>query len=198
LYEAKNWLQANDPEQLWQLPNTVVSEEVLNEWSKAHYTPLNEYWEYSKKGLVSYDLKADYTIIPKPFLVEGLESLENQKVQIFLNNKRIQFSQDQPYIIDNSVLVPARIMAQKLGFAIQYTVDKNGIGTAILEKAGRIIEVSPWKEKIKVYGTMTSFSAVPRLSLNERMLVPIDLLYYMASDVEFDAQDKYVRIDIKS
>lgn len=197
LYEAKIWLQANDPEQLRLLPNTVVSEEVLNEWSKAHYTPLNEYWEYSRKGLVSYDLKTDYTIIPKPFLVEGLESPVKQNVQIYINKKRIQFGQNQPYIIDNSVLVPVKTIARKLGFTTQYIVNKNGIGTVILEKCGRTIEISPWKENINVYGTMISFSAVPRLSLHERMLVPIDLLYYMASDVEFDVQDKYVRIDIR-
>lgn len=198
LYEAKNWLQANDPEQLRLLPNTVVSEEVLNEWSQAGYTPSNEYWEYAKKGLVSYDLKADYTIIPKPFLFEGLEGPVNQKINIYVNNKKVLFSQDQPYTIDNSVLIPIRTIAGKLGFTTRYIVNRQGIGTVILEKGGRKIEVSPWAETISIYGVPLSFEAVPRLSLHERVLVPVELLYYMVSDIEFDVQKEYIRIDIKA
>lgn len=198
LYEAKNWLQANDPEQLRLLPNTVVSEEVLNEWSQAGYTPLNEYWEYARKGLVSYDLQADYTIIPKPFLLEGLEGPVNQKINIYVNNKKVLFSQDQPYTIDNSVLIPVRAIAGKLGFTTRYTVDRQGIGIVILEKGGRKIEVSPWAETISVYGVPLSFEAVPRLSLHEKVLVPAGLLHYMASDIEFDVQQDYIRIDIKA
>lgn len=196
LVTAKKWLQANDPTKLQLLPNTIVSEEVLNEWSKAGYRPVSEYWEFSPQGLVSYDIKADYSIIPKPYVIKGLEGPTGSNIKISVNKVMVQFKQDLPYIIDDSIVIPVSTIAQKLGYKTQYTVNDKGIGIVTLEKGPRKIEISPWRNYVIVNGEKIYFEAVPRLSIHEKILIPVDLLNFMASDVQWEVDEQKIRINI--
>jgi hypothetical protein len=199
LYAAKSWLQANNPERLQLLPYSIVSEEVQNEWSAAHYNPQGEYWELSPKGLVSYDIQTDYAIIPKPYLVEGLQVPNGPTIALYLDNTKIKFGADVPYIIDNSIRIPIKLVAQRLGYTSQYIADDRGIGHVILAKGPRRIEVSPWKDYISVSGVKVKFDTRAFLSINEKILVPLDLLHYMATAVSYDEPDEdkqSIRVDI--
>jgi hypothetical protein len=185
LEEAKKWLQGSDPAKLRLPPNTVVSEEVLNEWSRSGYQATGEYWEFCPKGLVSRDLKADYGVIPKPYLLEGLTGPEDLKINVLVDNKPVVFRQDKPYAADGSVLVPAAVIAEKLGYKTGYAVDGNNIGVVTFEKGPRKVEVSVWWDFAVINGYKTRFEAPTRLSINERVLVPVDLFAFMSSEVNW-------------
>lgn len=106
LNAAKAWLLATEPDRLQLLPYKIVSEEVLNEWSKDRYRPQKEYWEHSPQGLVTCDLQADYSFIPKPYLLDDLTAPEEKSIQIYINNAPVSFGLDKPYLIDDSIVFP--------------------------------------------------------------------------------------------
>jgi hypothetical protein len=111
----------------------------------------------------------------------------------------MRFGLDVPYVLENNILIPIRLVALRLGYTSQYIVNDRGIGSILLEKGPRSIEISPWKDYISVSGVKVYFDTRACLSINERILVPIDLLRYMATAVNYDTIDEdkdIIRVDI--
>lgn len=198
LKDAKEWLGQKEPEKLELLPYTIVSEEVLNQWSKEGYNPVFEYWRLSPKGFVSYDIDTDYAVIPKPYIIPELKGPDNIKVNFSVNGRSIKFRNDTSYVVENNnIVVPIAEIAHNMGYNSKYIVDENLVGSLVLEKGPRIIEISPWWDYIIINGNRIKFNTKTRLSLNEKIIVPLDLFYFMAADVIIEEQENKIFVDIK-
>lgn len=56
LSDIKKKLAQSEPKSLQLKPSTIVSKEILRQWKKEGYKPINEYYEKSPRGLIYKDL----------------------------------------------------------------------------------------------------------------------------------------------
>lgn len=189
--EAKEELAQVNPEELRLFPNTLLSQAIQKQWARENYTPLKEYWELAEKDLNYEDIEANFSIIPKPYVPEQFKNVKNLPVKVYVNDQLINFNDSQPYSLGKGkVLVPIRALCSSLGYQIQYQKTADHVSVVTLSNSVRAIDISVWRDYILVNGIAVKVETSPRLSLEERTVVPMEVLYFMAEKVEWD-QEKY-------
>ncbi|MFZ5945142.1 MAG: stalk domain-containing protein [Bacillota bacterium] len=177
---AKKWVENKFAERLQLLPWTIISEKIFNQWSKEGYRQSTEYWGIAPKGLVMGDIKPIHEIVLKPFMVDGNQNPTYPEIDIELNDKKIIFMQDKPYYCETGELVlPLRPVAEKLGWTIKTSEHWSGQPLIILEKNGNKIELSVWREYFLINDKKVNLATNPRLSVNERVLVPWTFINFL-------------------
>lgn len=177
LAEAKFWLIKQQPNSLRLPTNTLVSEKVFNQWITESYRHNLEYEEESLANVVHPCFQPDYSVIPKPYKLEGLEDYRSNKdVQAFIDNSGIDFRLDKPYELNGCIMVPIREYSEKLGYQMEYLTGIDGKGILKLKKNGNNIELSVWHDYVIMNGDKVYFKNSPSLSINNRIMVPLDLI----------------------
>ncbi len=196
LMEAKKWLENNKPSELRLRPWTIVNWNVINQWMKEGYTERYEYWENCPRGLVPSQVKHQ-GLIPKPMVYKDLAKINKTKTpKVYIDYTRILFPHDQPYFSgNNEIMIPVRELSKWLGFKIDFWFLPTGEGVVTLTKGSREIQLSVWWDYVIINGFKIKLEHYPRLTVNERIVVPLTIVNYMA-DVKWDHQ--YNAVWIKS
>jgi hypothetical protein len=195
LSEAKKWVEKNAPSNLRLRPWTIVNWNIINQWMIEGYTERYEYWEDSPRGLVPSQVKQQ-GLIPKPVLYKDLARLNKTKTpKVYVDYTRILFPEDQPYISGhNEIMIPVRQLSKWLGYKMDFSFLPTGEGVLRLTKDAREIQLSVWWDYIIINGFKIKLEHYPRLTVNERIVVPITIVNYMA-DVKWDPQYNAVWIN---
>jgi hypothetical protein len=196
IVEAKKWLGENDPSELRLRPFTIVSETVFNQWIEEGYRQPHEYWEMAPKGLVVEDIKPDYSIIPKLFLLEGYKTLpQSRKIRVYVNGNSIHLPDSAPYQLANGeILIPINYLGPILGYQTDYSTKPGGEGVLTLQNENRKIKISVWWDYILINDHKVAFEVEPRLSLTEKIMTPLKLLNFLAEKVEWDPDHLVINI----
>lgn len=192
---AKKWLEGHNPSALRLRPWTIVNWNIINQWIKEGYTEKWEYWENCPRGLVPSQVKHQ-GLIPKPMVYKDLAKINKTKTpKIYIDYTRILFSQDEPYISgNNEIMIPVRELSKWLGYKADFRFLPTGEGVLTLTKGPREIQLSFWWDYIIINGFKIKLEQYPRLTVNERIVVPLTVVNYMA-DVKWDPQYNAVWIN---
>ncbi|MFZ7104546.1 MAG: stalk domain-containing protein [Peptococcaceae bacterium] len=180
LTAAKQWLAENAPERLRLPANTIVSEGMFNTWIDEGYNQNNEYWSKAPRYLISQDLKPNDQIIPEPYLPENLNGPAGLQLRLSVNHEEVSFAEDKPYLSEtNEIVVPLRSVAQLAGWEV--STYRHGLGQPIIKlvQKERVIELSVWRDYFTIDGIKVKFQTRPRLSINNRVFVPLSFLNFM-------------------
>lgn len=192
---AKDKLAKMSPEELRLFPNTILSQEIKEQWKKDDYTPLNEYWNLSKKDLTYQDLEENFKVIPKPYVPEHFRNIKLETVKVYVNDQLVQFPDTQPYLHSKGkVLVPIRPLCTVLGYQVEYKKIDHDISVVTLFNDVRTIDVSVWRDFMLANGLAVDLEIAPRLSLEERTVVPLEVLYFMVEEVEWEQEKNELKL----
>lgn len=124
---------------------------------------------YYKEKEVSKDTFT-FSILNPVTQVQDDDPLVNRGpgVHVIVNGKLVVFADQGPAIVDERTLVPVRGVFEKMGFVIDW--DKSG--TATLEDADNIIQITANDDKMYVNGEAIALE-VPARIMNERMMLPL-------------------------
>ena len=116
-------------------------------------------------------------------------------VSVQLNGETINFSGQQPVIVDNRTLIPLRGVFEKMGYAISWEPNTK---TATLTADGTTVSVSANSATFIVNGEVKSLD-VPAQIMNGSMMLPLRAIGESAgANVTWNGAAKVVEIDTQS
>ncbi len=99
------------------------------------------------------------------------ETVANQKpVRVAIDGEIINPGDQPPYIYEGRVFVPLRVISDHLGAKTSYN---NKFNTVIVEMENKRIELTPNRTSLKVNNSIRNIDVAPRLTSNERIVVPL-------------------------
>lgn len=196
LREAKKSVAQVKPVDLRLKPLTIVTDQVFNQWIKEGYLQENEYWEGSPKGLVYGEIKPAYEIIRAPFFPDGVfPPVDQPEIATYVNNIELDLGKDMPYRSESGeLLIPLRPVSEALGYTVDYRIAEKGQPLIILSKGGKYIELSVWKDYFILNGERLQFATRPRLSINQRVMVPLSFINFLTNTVEWNEKNSSITI----
>lgn len=93
-------------------------------------------------------------------------------VNVIMNSALVNFPDQEPVVVNNSVLVPLRTVAETLGLEITWDDPSD---TVVVKKDNFYVELVIGSNKAKTPGGVKTLSAAPVI-INSRTMVPIDFI----------------------
>lgn len=112
-------------------------------------------------------------------------------VRVYVGNEKINFEGTVPEIINSRVMVPARAIAEKLGFSVEWNENES---TVICSKNGKVIKLAVGKTSAYVNDAEHELDS-PVIIKNDRTIIPLRFISEaFGMNVRWDGEQKTVYI----
>lgn len=145
---------------------------------------------YNKKGAIAFFVMF-LVAVNIPHL--SALSFNGDNVSIKINESKITFPDQQPFIENGRVLVPIRFLSENLDYKIEWNEDKMQV---ILSQGDKVIEIKINKKYVNINFEKKFTLDVPARILNRRTMVPLRFVTEVfGNEVYWNQETKTVSIE---